>query len=162
MRPFKALLLVAAMLGMGGCSGSHDAPRDRVVSSAAAPGRPAAGLNVPSLLSLSIDDLSQRIGPRKPLPPGFSDPTLIPLLQRHERLDSTAYFQTPGLALVASFDYRTRRVSDIMLLGSNENELMHRAQLQLGADHYLVLPVFQENHPTRLLGLRVLGIALNQ
>ncbi|ALW85758.1 hypothetical protein AUC43_12050 [Hymenobacter sedentarius] len=87
---------------------------------------------------------------------------LIPLLQRHERLDSTAYFQTPGLALVASFDYHTRRVSDILLLGSNENELMRRAQLHLGADHYLVLPVFQENHPTRLLGLRVLAISLNQ
>ena len=144
------------------CSGAHDAPRDRAVSAAASPGNEASGLNVPSLLAFSVDELTLRIGPRHPLPAGFADPSLAPLVQRHERLDSTTFFQYRGLSLVASYDYDSRRVSELLLLGANESELMRRARLQLGAERYLVLPVFQESHPTQLLGLRVLAIALNQ
>jgi hypothetical protein len=120
------------------------------------------GFDVPSLLKLSIDDLSQQLGPRLPVPAGFADPLLAPSARRNEELDSTALFQRPGLALVASYDYRSRQVSNLLLLGSNETELMRRARLNLGATHYLVLPVFQERQPTQLLGLRVLAMALNQ
>ena len=162
MRPVNALIFVAALVGVVACSGSHDARRDRSVSAAASPGQEASALNVPSLLALSVDELTLRIGPHQPVPAGFADPSLAPLVQRHERLDSTTFFQYRGLSLVASYDYGTRRVSELLLLGANERELMRRARLQLGAEHYLVLPVFQENHPTRLLGLRVLAIALNQ
>jgi hypothetical protein len=144
------------------CSGTHEPLHDRVMPTAAKSVRHAAVLDVASLLPLSIDELGRRLGPRRALPPSFFDPTLVPLIQRGEHLDSMALFRCRGLALVASYDYNSRRVSDLLLLGSNENELMSQAQLQLGARQYLVLPVFQQHQPTQLLGLRVLPLAINQ
>lgn len=151
------------MLGLAACSGAHEPSRDLTVR----PARPllgpeTAGVSVPALLNLSIDEMSQRLGPRLPLPAGFADPTLVLLAQRHESMDSAALFRCRGLALVASYDHRSRQVSDLLLLGSDEEALMSRARLELGAERYLVLPVFQERHPTRLLGLRVLAIGLTQ
>lgn len=151
------------MLGLAACSGAHEPSHDLTVRPAQPPlGRETAGVSVPALLNLSIDEMSRRLGPRLPLPAGFADPTLALLAQRHEPLDSAALFRCRGLALVASYDHRSRRVSDLLLLGTDEEELMSRGRLELGADNYLVLPVFQERHPTRLLGLRVLATGLRQ
>ena len=81
------------------------------------------------------------------------------MLLRQEQLDSFGFFQYRGLALVAAYNERTRRLSDLLVLGADENELMRRANLELGAAHYLVLPVFEAQSPTRLMGLRVLATA---
>jgi hypothetical protein len=147
---------------MSACSGTHESHRDCAVPGVAAPVREVAGLNVPSLLSLSIDEISRQFGPPARVPASFVDPALKPLLQLNEPLDSTALYRYQGLAIVATYDYNTRQIKDLLVLGSNENELMRRARLKLGAAHYLVLPVFQEKHPTKLLGLRVLSTSLSQ
>lgn len=159
MRPVLAGFFVAAV-GLGACSGAHETAREHVVS-ASVPGRSDPGLNVPDLLALSLDELSQRMGPPARVPAGFVDPTLAPLARRNERLDSVALFRKRGVALVAAYDYESRRVSDLLLLGTNEEELMKRAHLQLGAEQYLVLPVFQPHRPNELMGLRVLFINAN-
>ncbi|MBF9220996.1 hypothetical protein [Hymenobacter ruricola] len=159
MRPILIGLLAAAM-GAGACSGTHEPRRDYVPRAPAA--HPQAGVDVPALLNLSIDEMNARLGPPLPMPPGFADPTLASEPQHGDKADSLALFRSRGLALVVAYDNRTRQVNDLLLLGSNEDELMSRARLQLGADKYLVLPVFQTQHPTRLFGLRVLPIALNQ
>ena len=159
MRPVLTGFFVAAM-GLGACSGAHEPAREHVVG-AAAPGRSDPGLNVPDLLALSLDELSQRMGPPARVPAGFVDPTLAPLARRNDRLDSVALFRKRGVALVAAYDYQSRRVSDLLLLGTNEEELMKRAHLQLGAERYLVLPVFQPRKPNELMGLRVLSINVN-
>ena len=62
--------------------------------------------------------------------------------------------------MVAAYDDRTWRVSELLLLGTDESDLMHQGQLVLGADRYLVLLVFQFRHPTKLMSLRVLAITL--
>lgn len=163
MRPTYPLLLVALTLGLGACSGTHESQPDRAVPLAARPpARDLSGLDVPSLLNLSIDELSRRVGPPQPVPSDFSDPVLVAQMQRNQRLDSTALFHARGLAMVASYNHQSRQLSDLLLLGENENELMRRAQLQLSADNYLVLPVFQARRPTQLVGLRVLATTLNQ
>ncbi|WP_310392092.1 hypothetical protein [Hymenobacter sp.] len=162
MRPMLAVLFVVGGGLVGACSGTHEPLQDRAAPVVAVPLRSGAKVDVPGLLGLSIDEVSQRLGPRLPVPAGFVDPVVAPLVQRNAPLDSMVLFRHQGLALVASYDHRTRRVSDLLLLGSNESELMSRGQLQIGAAKYLVLPVFQERHPTRLLGLRVVGTALNQ
>jgi response regulator of citrate/malate metabolism len=82
-----------------------------------------------------------------------------PLLLRQEQIDSSGFFQYQGLAVVAAYNERTRRVSDLLLLGADESELMRRANLELGAADYLVLPVFEAQRPTQLMGLRVLATA---
>jgi hypothetical protein len=160
MRPILTALCVVIAGFVSACSGTHEPPHDHTAPTKRARITPAE-LDVPGLLGLSIDELSQRVGPRRPVPASFIDPTLAPQMQRNEPLDSTALFQCRGLAMVAAYDYQTRRINDLLLLGSNEGELMRRARLQLGAPHYLVLPVFQAQRPTQLLGLRVLATTLN-
>jgi hypothetical protein len=160
MRPILVLLL-ATVMGVGACSGTHEARRD-YVPRAAAPGRPPASIDVPALLNISFDELNERVGPALRVPVDFVDPTLAAEAQHSGKVDSVALFRSRGLAMVVTYDNRSRQVNDLLLLGSNENELMKRANLQLGADKYLVLPVFQARQPTQLLGLRVLAIALNQ
>lgn len=97
------------------------------------------------------------MGPRQPLPAGFSDPTQAPLLLHQRQIDSSGFFRYRGLGVVAAYNERTRRVSDLLLLGTDENELMRRANLELGAPDYLVLPVFEAQRPAQLMGLRVLA-----
>ncbi|MDO7853860.1 hypothetical protein [Hymenobacter convexus] len=163
MRPIWAgVVVTVTALGLSACSGAHEQVREHTTARTRPAGRPTAGVDVPSLLNLSFDEMSQRVGPSQPLPAGFSDPTVAPMPQHNAPLDSMALFRRSGVALVVAYDYKTRRVNDLLLLGNNENELMSRANLQLGADRYLVLPVFRAHQPTELMGLRVLTTALNQ
>ena len=159
MRPPVVLLFIASAVPFaGGCSGSHEPVRDQSRSSIA-PFQNVAGLDVPGIIHLTIDQLIRRLGPRRPLPVGFIDPVQAPLLLRQEQIDSSGFFQYRGLAMVAAYNERTRRVSDLLLLGADESELMRRANLELGAADYLVLPVFEAQRPTQLMGLRVLATA---
>lgn len=163
MRPIMRMLYVAGLAALAGaCSGTHESHADRAVPASAAPVRNLPQLNVPALLHFSIDEMNRQVGPRLPLPPGFFDPVQAPLVQRGIPMDSATLFRSRGLVMVAAYNDRTRRVNDLLLLGTNENELMHRAQLRLGAANYLVLPVFEVRNPTRLMGLRVLTTTLNE
>lgn len=159
MRPLIAtLFIVSAAPFAGGCSGAHEPVHDRPRATIA-PSQHEVGLDVPGIIHLSIDQLSRRLGPRRPLPAGFTDPTLAPLLLHQQQMDSSGFFRYRGLGVVAAYNERTRRVSDLLLLGTDEGELMRRANLELGAPDYLVLPVFEAQRPAQLLGLRVLATA---
>lgn len=161
-QPAAVLVALALLAGAAACSGVHEPAG--VGDRARATGPPVRAvpvlptLNVPGLLRLTVEEMDGRIGPRLPVGPGFSDPVATPPAQRNELPDSTALFRYQGLAIVASFDSRTRRVSDLLLLGNDEDELMRRAQLHLNAKRYLVVPVFQVRRPTELFGLRVLAV----
>ncbi len=139
---------------MGACSGAHEARHDS--STAAAPLNDTPRLDAPGLLALSIDEVGHRLGAPRPVPPALRDPTLLPQAPQNEPLDSTALFHYRGLSVVVSYNYATRRVNDLLLVGDNEDALMSQGHLRLGAADYLVLPIFQKSHPTALLGLRVL------
>jgi hypothetical protein len=118
---------------------------------------PTPRLDVAGLLKLSIDEVGQRVGPPRPVPPVFRDFTLISQPQPGAPVDSVALFQHKGLNLVVTYDYGTRQVKDLMMLGNNEDELMNLGQLESGSSQYLVLPVFQRFRSTELMGLRVLA-----
>ena len=156
----RVLFLVGGMGLLGACSGTHESHVDPAGPAATAPVRTAPQLNIPGLLTLSIDEMSQRVGPRLPIPAAFIDPLLLSLAQRGVPIDSTTFFRSRGLSMVAAYDEHTRRVSELLLLGTDESDLMYRGKLALGAAKYLVLPVFQRQHPTKLMGLRVLAITL--
>lgn len=141
---------------LGACSGAHESRHD-IAATTAASLSDTPRLDVASLLQLSIDEVSRRVGQPHPVPPAFDDPTLIAQARPGEAADSTALFQYQGLNLVVTYNHGTRRVKDLMIMGSNEDELMNLGQLQLGASQYLVLPVFQKHRPTELMGLRVLA-----
>jgi hypothetical protein len=118
---------------------------------------PTPRLDVASLLKLSIDEVGQRVGPPRPVPPVFRDLTLIAQPQPGNPVDSLALFQYKGLNLVVTYDPGTRQVKDLVMLGNNEDELMNLGQLQSGSSQYLVLPVFQRFRSAELMGLRVLA-----
>ena len=146
----------AGLLLAAGCSGAHEPTHQ-----AATPPRAAiaATADVPLLLNNSIDSLRHRLGAAQPLPPGFTDPIVQAVTAGSTvSADSQAAFRTGGLTLIASYNARTRQISDMLLLGRHEDSLMGRASLQANARNYLVLPVFRVDKPTRLLGLRVVKV----
>lgn len=147
-------LMWAGCAGLAACSGAHEPARDAAAVTDG-PARPAAVLDVPALLGLSVDALGQRLGPLRPPPADFIDPVNAPLLLRGEAIDSTALFRYRGLVLVAAYNPGSRRVRDLLLLGPDEDLLMQRALLVAGNRRYLLLPVFEQRRPTALLGLRV-------
>ncbi|WP_426060160.1 hypothetical protein [Hymenobacter sp. B1770] len=147
---------------MGACSGSHEPPHDLATGSAPAMVQHKTILDVPSLLALSIDGLSQKIGPRQPMPTGFVDPILVPLAKQNEQLDSTLLFHHKGMKLVASYDFHTRRVSNLLILGADEDKLMAEANLRLSSERYLVLPVFRVGQVSKILGVRVIATEYSQ
>jgi hypothetical protein len=153
----KAAVVWAAVLIGAGCSRPSEPRQEPVRSSDAAAVGPV--LDIPSLLPLSIDVLTRRLGPSRPIPPGFSDPSAVSLSQIQARLDSTAFFQSHGLSLVVAYDASQRHINDILLLGTDEDLLMRQGRLRMGAPDYLVLPVFQAHRPMQLLGVRVVAFA---
>jgi len=149
------VLLVSAGLWLAGCSGAHEPAQ------AAPPVRRALvapTTNVPALLASSIDGLRSQLGAAQPLPSALRAPLLlITNTNDATAADSLTAFRTGGLTLVASYNERTRRVRDLLVLGQHEDTLMGRASLQANRLDYLVLPVFQIDKPNRLLGLRVIA-----
>ena len=154
MQRLTRLVLVGTVAGLTACSGTHERGREQVAA-VSGPPHAVAVLNVPALLGLSIDALDRQLGARQALPAGFIDPMMQPLLSRGEPLDSTALFRHRGLALLATYDHRNRRVRDLLLLGSDEDALMQRARLNATSGRYLLMPVFKLQRPTELMGLRV-------
>lgn len=55
---------------------------------------------------------------------------------------SVALLRGKSPALVTTYDYYTCQLSDLLLLGTNETELMDRARLRLDVANYLMLAVF--------------------
>ena len=154
MQRLTRLILAGIVAGLTACSGTHERRQEQA---AAVPGPPqvVAVLDVPALLGLSIDALDRRLGARQALPAGFIDPIMQPLLLRGEPLDSMALYRYRSLALLATYDHRSRRVRDLLLLGSDEDALMQRARLNATSGRYLLMPVYQLQRPTELMGLRV-------
>ena len=152
-------LIGGLFLGLAACSGVREPAREHM---ATAPLRPAAVYNVPGLIGLSIDAVSRQLGPHEPVADTFVDPTKAPLLQLGYEADSLALFRWKGLRMVVAYNYRSRKVSDLLLLGNDEDSLMQCARLQPTASRYLVLPMFKVGHPTELMGLRVLATELSK
>ena len=121
-----------------------------------APSPRRAVVAVPALLGLSIDDLPRHLGPPQPLPASVQ--VMLSQLPSPDEADSLLFFRHRTLEVLVSYDAKSRRFHDLLLLGSNEDRLMQRAGLAAETVTYLVLPVFQARHPTQLLGLRVVPL----
>ena len=152
-RTLPLLLLLFTAAGQQGCSRARE--REDTAAAILAPTLPASTtaavpiVDVPAEIGRSIDEVRQRLGPPQPLPAGFEDPA------GRAGGDSTLAFRPRGLTVVASYNAQNRRVLDLLVLGPDEDVLMHRAGLAMGAPAYLLLPVFTAGHFNRLLGLRV-------
>jgi hypothetical protein len=158
MRRFRSFLFFAGLSAvLVACSGTHESGKDRVALTEEAPATEPV-VDVPAIVGAPIDKLLQRLGPARPVPAGVTGPITMPALPPGEQ-DSTVMFRSRGLELVATFNPHSRRVSDLLLLGADEDALMRRANLRMGAAQYLILPVFHQQNSARLLGLRVVATA---
>ena len=162
MQWYQLFIGSALVIGVGACSGAHEPNRDRAAPAVATAALKLPRLDVPALLPLSVDEISRKLGPPRPVPDAFLDPTRVLSIHTNEQPDSTALFRSRGLTMVVAFDARTRRVNELLLMGANENELMNWSGLQLNSPEYLVLPFFQRRRPTQLMGLRVMALGLSQ
>ena len=133
------------------CTGMNEHRRAPASVSA----RLAPVLDGPALVGLPVDGLKSRLGPTGPLPVGFVVPMSPVGAPVGTAPDPAVSFRAKGLLLVVAYDYRNRRVNDLLLLGSDEDSLLQRADLTIPALRYLVLPVFREGRANRLLGIRL-------
>jgi hypothetical protein len=117
-------------------------------------------VDVPTFVGYTIEEVRSRLGtPRE----SQLEPPIAKLNQRRRKSLRVAdegwtnTFETNGVTLAVTFNARTRRVRDIVLLGNSEDELMQRGNLILTAPAYIVLPVMNPEKATELLGVRVIG-----
>jgi hypothetical protein len=156
----RALRIIGSVLLLGSslleaCSGAHEPTHTTTTAHAGV----APTANVPALVGLSIDDLHSRLGSSQPLPVGFaSTAAVVSAANELTKQDSLLSFKTGGLTLVANYNAHTRQVHELLLLGHHEDSLMARATLRASANGYLVLPVFANNRPNYLLGLRIIPL----
>jgi hypothetical protein len=152
---------VAAGVGLVACSGTQDPHTPTPVKTTkAAP--VSREYDVPSLIGLSADELTGRLGAPQPTPASYHDPVTLPLEQRGSLNDSSALFQAGKLPIVVTFDAKSHQVIDLVVLGPNEEQLMRRANLDLNAPEYLLLSVFKARPTSKFLGLRVIARDLHQ
>ncbi|OON68564.1 hypothetical protein [Hymenobacter sp. CRA2] len=148
------LLLLTVLL----CGGAACTRSPGVMERDAPPLRPSRAhqLNIAALVGRNIDQLRRELGPAKESHSSAAEPG-AEQLRTVQAKDWVNTFEKSGLTIVVTFDARTREVRDLMLPGSNEDELVRRAGLDLVADKYLVLPVTDPAAPSRVLGVRVVA-----
>ena len=155
----KGIAGVALVALAGACSHSGEPVREPGYPAVARPVvRPPARMVValPALLGLTVEELARHLGPPQPVPTPLQ--ALLSQMPSTAPADSLRFFRFRTLNLLVNFDAGTRRLNDLLLIGSNEGLLMQRTGLLDDAANYLLLPVFHNHRPTKLLGLRVVPI----
>ncbi|MGY2131983.1 hypothetical protein ACW9KT_07130 [Hymenobacter sp. HD11105] len=160
----RLLYSVAFAVLMGGLSACTRPQATSEAAPSAAAQAPAevlpVAVDVPTFVGYTIEEVRSRLGtPRE----SQLEPTVAAPKQRRGKSLRVAdegwtnTFETNGVTLAVTFNARTRRVRDIVLIGDNEAELMQRGNLILTAPAYIVLPVLNPIKTTELLGVRVIG-----
>jgi hypothetical protein len=151
-----SLLLLGLLGGAAACT-RNTANVEGAAPGTARPGRASARrLNAPALVGRSIDQVRRQLGaPRETAAQAFG---LEPTAQQLRDTKGEGWintFEKDGTTIVVTFNARSREVRDLVLLGTNEEELTRRAGLQLVDDNYLVLPVTDPAAPSKIMGVRV-------
>jgi len=158
MRRLYHSFLLLIILGLAACTGRSTVSEKRITS--VEPSLPApAPFDAAGLLGRNIDQLRRKLG--SPLEavspvPGMEPPAAQKHTEAGENWNNT--FEKNSTTLIVSFSARTRKVHDIIMLGSNEEELMRRGKLTLNALNYIVVPVLNPQNTNKLLGLRVIPL----
>ncbi|QIX60460.1 hypothetical protein FY528_17795 [Hymenobacter lutimineralis] len=148
----------AGLLGLAGCMNSQNASETERPAAergtAVTPGK----LDVASLLKRNIDQLRRQLGQ-----PQEASDELVGADPNADQMKSTNgegwinTFQTEGNTLVVTFNARNRRVSDIVLVGSNEDDLMLRGGLMMTSPDYIVMPISDGGpESNKVKGIRVI------
>lgn len=158
MRPFRYLTIVLALSGMAACTGTQTTAEKSAPGLTGATTTRPNTLDMPALVGRNIDQIRRAMGP-----PSETKEQAIGIEPTAEQMRATKgedwinTFEKNGSTIVVTFNARTRKVLDMVLIGSNEDELMRRGNLSLTAPNYLVLPVTDPRNAEQVSGLRVVS-----
>ncbi|OUJ74133.1 hypothetical protein [Hymenobacter crusticola] len=143
---------------MAACTGRSTVSEKRV-STVEPPPAEHAPFDVTALVGRNIDQLRRKLGPPREAAKqnlGLEPTPAQKQTAAGENWNNT--FEKDGTTLIVSFNARTRKVHDIIVVGDDEEELMRRGKLTLTALNYIVLPVLNPENTSRVLGLRVVPL----
>ena len=155
-RSLPALFLLIGAIAA--CTGTQTATEAGSPAVARAETVAPTSVNLPLLVGRSIDQVRRTLGP-----PRETKAQAIGLEPTDEQMKATKgqdwinTFEKNGTTVVVTFDARTRKVNDLVVLGSDEDELMGRASLSLTDAAYTVQPIANPKNDRELIGLRVVG-----
>ncbi|RSK48849.1 hypothetical protein [Hymenobacter rigui] len=158
MRLFRYFSVVLLVSGVAACSGSQSASESTSPVSGSVEASRAAAVDVPTLVGRNIDQVRRTLGP-----PRETKDQKIGLEPTSEQMKSTHgedwinTFERNGTTVVATFNARTRKVRDLVVVGSDEDELLRNANLSLTAPGYMVLPVANPKNNREIVGMRVVA-----
>jgi hypothetical protein len=150
----STLLLVS---GLAACSGSQSVSESTTPAAGSAAAARTAAVDVPELVGRNIDQVRRTLGP-----PRETKSQQIGLEPTAEQMKSTRgedwinTFERNGTTIIVTFNARTRKVRDLVVVGSDEDELLRNANLSLTAPSYMVLPVADPKDSRSIIGMRVL------
>jgi hypothetical protein len=153
-RSLPVLLLLGSLAA---CTGTQSASEAGAPVTGRTEVAPANNLNMPSLVGRNIDQLRRSLGA-----PRETKTQKIGLEPTAEQMKSTKgqdwinTFEKGGTTIVATFNARTRKVTDLVVLGSDEDELMRRTNLSLSDPAYTVQPVKDPRNSRNTIGVRVM------
>ncbi|WP_303311858.1 hypothetical protein [Hymenobacter sp. BT730] len=154
----RPLLLAGLMLGLlAACSRSQTSSEsERPLQKQPGTAQPAS-IDLPKLVQHNIDYLRRQLGPPMEAADEIvgADPSPAQLkATKGEGWINT--FRTQGSTLIVTFNARTRKVNDIVLMGTNEEELMRMGNLSPTASHYIVLSIPEPGQINKVRGVRII------
>lgn len=153
----RACLLLLLLCGAAACTRTR-VPVETLAPAARRPEHGRVGPDVVALLSQSIDQVRQRLGPPRETRDMVLGPEPTPAQLRTQQAEEWINtFEREQTTIVVTFNARTRKVRDLVLLGPDEDVLMRRAGLELVDERYLALPVADPAEPSKTIGVRVVA-----
>ncbi|SHI93278.1 hypothetical protein SAMN02745146_1953 [Hymenobacter daecheongensis DSM 21074] len=158
MRPYRYLPFMLLLSGLAACTGTQTAVEKSAPNASQPSAMRPAMLDMPALMGRNIDQVRRALGP-----PTETKTQAIGIEPTPEQMRSTKgedwinTFEKNGSTVVVTFNARTRKVLDMVLIGAEEDELMRRGNLSLTAPDYLVLPVADPKNANKISGLRVVS-----
>ncbi|RIY10463.1 hypothetical protein D0T11_09680 [Hymenobacter rubripertinctus] len=115
-----------------------------------------ATVDLPDLMGRNIDQVRRKLGaPRESKEQAIGLEPTAEQMQSTKGQDWINTFEQNGLTIVATFNARSRKVRDLVVVGSDEDEILRRANLSLTAPNYMVLPVANPSNNREIIGMRV-------
>ncbi|GAB3238090.1 hypothetical protein GCM10027346_30340 [Hymenobacter seoulensis] len=157
MRPLRYVAFVLLLAGTAACSGTQSASETTGIDAAAPKPRPVE-VDVPALVGRNIDQVRRTLG--TPLETRNQKVGLEPTPEQMKGTKGEGWintFERNGTTLIATFNARTRKVRDLVVMGNNEEELLQKANLSLTATTYILLPVADPQNSRQIMGMRVVA-----
>lgn len=158
MRTICYLPLLVLLTGLASCSGSQTV--SETTSPAPAPGStaPAAVIDIPALVGRNIDQVRRVLGtPREARDQKVGAEPTAEQMKATKGEDWINTFEHQGTSLIVTFNARTRKVRDLVLVGTDEDEILQNGNLSLTATDYILLPVANPRNNRELIGMRVVA-----